>query len=259
MFEASLIINKNATKSRIVLRLSHALFDATSLPVIFDTFASSFNRAQLSTPLVPFREYVEDVLKHQNESSAIQYWRQVLQNATMPRIGAVLPTGQLFRMRRTNTYEVNISKAPTQGIALASVVKAAWALTLMRHSQTHDILFAEAVAGRSAVRSTIAGAVGCCIALEPARIDVRAAWRPLDLLQFVQDQQIAGVAYETLGEHNVLDVCTELPSGTEFSSAINYQGPKSAVSLRLNNIDFLGINRKPAPPYGVTDVELYVT
>ncbi|KAF2022888.1 CoA-dependent acyltransferase, partial [Setomelanomma holmii] len=58
MFEAALIIDKNATKSRVVLRISHALHDATSLPVILGNFASSFNGIQLSIPPTPFREYM---------------------------------------------------------------------------------------------------------------------------------------------------------------------------------------------------------
>ncbi|KAF2257728.1 acetyl-CoA synthetase-like protein [Lojkania enalia] len=259
MFEAALIIDENETKSRVALRPSHAMYDATSLPAILDAFATFYNGAQLSTPPIPFQEYVKDVLKYQDESLAIRYWRQILQKASMPRIGMLLPDGQLFRMRRTNTYEVEVPKASTQSIAFSSVVKAAWTLTLVRHSQSYDILFGEVVAGRSAVRSTVAGALGCCIALKPIRVHVRAGWGLLDLLQFVQDQQVGSVAYETLGEHNVLDVCTDLPSGTDFSSVLNYQRQQPAASLRLDDINFMGVRHNLSQLYGVTDIELYIT
>jgi non-ribosomal peptide synthase protein (TIGR01720 family) len=259
MFEATLILDKNTTKSRVVLRISHALYDASSLPTVLGAFATFFNGAQLSTPPVPFRKYMEDVLKHQDGSSAIRYWRHILQNASMPCIGTVLPNRQLFKMRQTNTCEVRVSKALGQSIAFANVAKAAWALTLMRHSQSYDVLFAEVVAGRSAVRSTVADALGPCIAVKPIRVPERAGWTVQDLLQFVQEQQVAGIAYETLGEQNVLDACTDLPSGTEFTSIINYLHQQPATSLRLNDVEFTGFQSNLSPQYGFMELELYIT
>ncbi|KAF2158435.1 hypothetical protein M409DRAFT_61661 [Zasmidium cellare ATCC 36951] len=258
MFEAMLIVDRKASKSRVVFRLSHALFDAASLPQILGAFASLIGGEQMASPSIAFREYMEDVVKHQHGSSAVQYWRQALQQMSIPHIGPSLPRGQLFRMRESERSEVHIPKSSYQGIALSTVVKTAWSLTLMRSSQSVDVSFAEVVAGRSTVQSTSVNALGCCIAFKPVLVSTRGDQSLPDLLRAMQDRQVAEMAYETLGEHSVLDECTDLPPGTDFSSVINYQHKAEAISLRLSDVEFTGVDHDLSPPYGFMDVELYI-
>jgi hypothetical protein len=120
-------------------------------------------------------------------------------------------------------------------ITTATIVKAAWAATLARIAGKSDIVFGHVISGRNSDIKNIENIVGPCLNTVPVRVVYRPEWTVLNLLSYIQDQQIANMPYESLGFREITRHCTEWPDWTNFSSVLqhdqNIQSEKATLSL----------------------------
>ena len=117
------------------------------------------------------------------------------------------------------------------GITFATVVKSAWALILSQVSGQDDIVFGHTISGRS---SGAADVVGPCLNAIPVRVPFKSGWTALDLMKFVQEQQIANIPYENVGSREIIKRCTDWAEYGYFNSVVQHQNIDTAEDIIID-------------------------
>ena len=196
--------------------------------------------AELETPL-PYREFIK-WQQRQPQDQAEAYWRNMLKGFTTPTPlvfdktpasgVAVRPDYQeknaLLDEEVTNSLRVFGLK---YRLTLKTLIQGAWALLLSRRSGTDDVLFGNAVSGRSAVIPKIDSAVGLFVNVLPVRVIVPPRARVIDWLNAIQKQQVEEMRFEfcsLASIHRWSDVPREQPF---FDSVIVFQNYPGGVAV----------------------------
>lgn len=234
------IVDSPATKQHsLVFRMSHALYDGLTLPMIWSGLQTCYNYSeghQTNLQHPPFSHFMLAQRKTSLEYNSQAYWRSLLKGASMPQIGNIPP---LERTQTSATSGLEKVEIPWSGISLpgitASIIlKAAWALVLRSHTGASDISFAEITSGRNSVPPRVAGAPGCCVAAIPVRLQLDHSTVE-DLLYAIREQQLASADHQGTGLRTILKDCTNWRSKTfQFSSIVNHrQYDASAATSRM--------------------------
>lgn len=250
---------KKTGQYRIFMRLSHAQYDGYCLPRILGALQAGYNGLPVSSA-PSFGNYVRESAK--TVAGAHDHWREVLRGSKMTEI--VNRYGPNYQRSAGRTVTLNrrltVPTLSYANITTASVMKAAWAATLARIAGQSDIVFGHVISGRNSAVANIENIIGPCLNMVPVRVVYRPEWTVLDLLTYIQDQQIANMVsiasngivarfrcadpvqpYESLGFRDITRHCTDWPDWTNFSSVLqhNQAGIHSDdATLQLGGIEF---------------------
>ncbi|EPE34341.1 Acetyl-CoA synthetase-like protein [Glarea lozoyensis ATCC 20868] len=226
------IIRETATlKHRVLLRLTHAEYDAHSMGSIWQNLRSLYEGGS-TRPQAKFSDFLYNQRQSIN-ADTYDYWRDLLKGSSMPAINlSAKKIGQypskvnqdLFRTIETPDLMV-------EGRTSAMLVKSAWSLVLSQFLRVNDVVFADTVSTRTTVDSSLMDAMGCCVTLIPFRVTLEQQWTIKDLLDNVRDQQSQSMQHSQLGFREILRECTDWPASTRFTSALNHisSGPESSI------------------------------
>lgn len=230
---------KQTEHYRIFIRLSHAQYDGFCLPKILGALQAGYNGLPVSSA-PSFGNYVRESAK--TVAGAHDHWREVLRGSKMTEI--VNRYGPNYQRSAGKTVTLKqMLTVPTLShinITTATVVKAAWAATLARLASKNDIVFGHLISGRNSGVPNIENIIGPCINMVPVRVVYRPEWTVLDLLGYIQDQQIANMPYESLGFREITRNCTDWPDWTNFSSVVQHNANihSDDATLQLGGIEY---------------------
>ena len=217
-------------RTTLILRISHAQFDGTSLHILYRDLKSIYE-GQLLPPAPQYIDFARAV-QEANNSEAEAFWRSLLHGSSMTHIVRHTKPSYAHVINTTISLQV---PAPTSiqqihGITLATLVKSAWASVLSRMSRTSDVVFGYAVTGRNLPVPGIESIVGDCNNAALARIDLSPTTSPtvLSLLHQVQNQAASAIPYENVGVRQMVEKCTDWPRWTRYSSSVNHQNYTNA-------------------------------
>ncbi|KAF1969239.1 hypothetical protein BU23DRAFT_477496 [Bimuria novae-zelandiae CBS 107.79] len=224
---------------RIIMRLSHAQYDGFCFGRILESLQAGYNGlAVSSTP--SFGNYVRETAK--TVTGAYDHWREVLRGSKMTEIVPRYGPNYQRSAGRTLTLKQTLTVPPLShiNITTATVMKAAWAATLARIAGKSDIVFGHVISGRNSGVPNVEKIIGPCLNMIPVRVVYRPEWTVLDLLGYIQEQQINNMPYESLGFREITKNCTDWPDWSNFSSVIqhNQNIPNEDASLQLGGIKF---------------------
>ncbi|CAG8957989.1 hypothetical protein HYFRA_00000332 [Hymenoscyphus fraxineus] len=260
---------RNSDNHRIIIRLSHAQYDGVCLPRIVDALRSAYHGEMI--PQTPsFSSYVRSAVG-KTTSEHYEYWKGLLEGSKMTELvhrrgpnysrGPEPPT----MLRRI----VKTASLSHEGIMAATIVKAAWSLTLAELSASSDVIFGNVISGRNGSISGIENIVGPCVNTNPVRAKFQAGWTALDLLKHLQDQQTSNMAYESLGFREIIKHCTSWENWTNFSTTCQHQNIQLTPSLSLGNnkYSFGGVGSQDdfadfsilSIPHGAEEMEIMLT
>lgn len=223
---------------RIILRLSHAQYDGICLPLILDSFRAAYEGKDLyRSPR--FSSYVSEALSTTNRATH-DYWRGLLDSSTMteiiPRQSPNYSTQNLLPITLKQTLK--LPTLTSRNITEATILKAAWALTLAQLSGSSDIVFGNLISGRNVPLDGVESIVGPCLNIIPVRITLAPKLTALELLRKVQSQSVAGMPYESLGFRDIIQNCTSWPEWTYFSTIVQHQNLATDNELCLDRISY---------------------
>ena len=233
------IIRKTGTRAhRIVLRLSHAQYDGVCLPYILDAFRTAYENKNLQRS-PPFARYVKEAFAS-SSSDTRGYWKGLLENSSMTEIvPRQTPKYDSPNVRTTTLSQtIRLPSLSSRNITEATILKAAWALTLAQLSGNSDVVFGNLISGRNVAVDGVESIVGPCVNIIPVRIKLEPKWTALELLRKVQSQQVAGMPYESLGFREIVQNCTSWPEWTYFSTIIQHQNLAQETELCLDRISY---------------------
>ncbi|EAW07087.1 nonribosomal peptide synthetase fmqC [Aspergillus clavatus NRRL 1] len=203
--------------SALIIRTTHAQFDAMTLGVIFNDFMAAMENGQLSARERQFSDYMTRRVQHNSSQATVEFWSKFLQGSQMSQpvftdaSAASLPDdhiGMVYVMRPIQS----VSTPPT-GITMASAFRAAWAFVLANYTGQHDLVFGEFIEGRTLpLLEDVENITGCTAAETPMRILIpqHAGATVQDLLSHSQEQYIARLPYETSELPDLVPLCAPL-------------------------------------------------
>ncbi|KAF5719487.1 non-ribosomal peptide synthetase [Fusarium mundagurra] len=226
--------HKSSERHRIFIRLSHAQYDGVCFPTILQSLKASFDGEPIH-PAPSYASYIQAVLGT-NKQAYYSYWTALLKDST--------PTNVIQRKQnslRTSPTQVlrKIVSTPSLAsvnITTSTVIKAAWSTVLAKATGKTDIIFGNVISGRNA--SNIPGIqsiVGPCLNIVPVRVRHQSSWTVLDLLQYIQDQQVDNMPYETLGFIEIIDKCIDWDDDgiNGFSTVVQHQSMPRTESFTM--------------------------
>jgi len=231
---------KKTGRYRIFMRLSHAQYDGYCLPKILGALQAGYNGLPISNA-PSFGNYVRESAK--TVAGAHDHWSEVLRGSKMTEIVNRYGPNYQRSAGRTVTLDqrLTVPSLKKVNITTATVMKGAWAATLARIASQSDIVFGHVISGRNSTVPNIESIIGPCLNMVPVRVVYRPEWQVMDLLTYIQDQQIANMPYESLGFRDITRNCTDWPDWTNFSSVLqhNQAGIHSDdATLQLGGIEF---------------------
>jgi hypothetical protein len=230
---------KKTEHYRIIMRLSHAQYDGFCLPKILGALQAGYNGLPISSA-PSFGHYVRESAK--TVAGAHDHWREVLRGSKMTEIVNRYGPNYQRSAGRTVTLKqmLTVSSLSHINITTATIMKAAWASTLARIAHQSDIVFGHVISGRNSGVPNVENIIGPCLNMLPVRVVYRPEWTVLDLLAYIQDQQIVNMPYESLGFRDITRNCTDWPDWTNFSTVLqhNQNIHSEDATLQLGGINF---------------------
>ncbi|KAB2570290.1 Nonribosomal peptide synthetase 4 [Lasiodiplodia theobromae] len=219
-------------RSCLILRLSHAQYDAVALPrLLTDLEALCTGTSPTDLPAFrPFSSYLAHTVGTASsaaQTAALSYWRTLLAHSTPPTIlpGVAAQPGDRGLFRASPPLDIS---AKPQEITTANLLTAAWALVLARRLRVADVLFGGVTSGRIVEGLEDAeDVVGPCYQFAPVRVKFERGWRAGELLQFVQAQGGQSAAHDFVGWRRVAAECVPGWKGERaeefFGSVVHHQ------------------------------------
>ncbi|RYP12616.1 hypothetical protein DL767_011151 [Monosporascus sp. MG133] len=112
----------------------------------------------------------------------------------------------------TSSCDIRSMPDSKGGVAMATVIKAAWALCLAQQTQAHDVVFAQLMRNRHLAIAGIERIVGPCINYVPVRVPLQPDWTTKELLYWVQRQHIRTMTCDTAGWDDLVIESTSWPA-----------------------------------------------
>ena len=244
-FQVQLVTLRDS-KTFLILRLPHALFDGISLGIICDDLSSAYS-GSLLPPCAQFSDHIRHVWDKRTPET-YNVWKGVLGEAPMTSLSNNFlrnwdrPSEKENPQIGTNSEQPSVVTAiaetlpisPPPNITMATLVKLAWAITLSRlftSSQKengckqglNDVVFGQVIHGRGLGIPHEDRIVGPCLNIIPVRVNFPPRSNKLDLLGQVQQQHIQTMSVENLGIGEIARNCTSWEAGTKFGSFVRFQ------------------------------------
>lgn len=219
--------------SRIVVRISHAQYDAISIAVIFKALISAY-KGQAIQVITSFKTYLARAT-HQKPQLAM-YWKQLLQGYNFNGLPASFMPSKSTHQRSCRPVpfkvqsEIQCPVIPSN-ITMASFLSAAWAIFLAQKLGVSDILFARLVSGRNAALPSIEEVVGCCINMVPVRAHVEPGTPVSAVVNAVQDQFVAMGEADSVGFWDIFRECSDGGGDSWPPSAVSYAPDGNAAPI----------------------------
>ncbi|KAL2851264.1 hypothetical protein BJX68DRAFT_266172 [Aspergillus pseudodeflectus] len=248
-----------------IVRLSHAQYDGSSLPFLWQAIAAAYEGKELP-PTTQFREVVYNRLGEDHPES-VSFWNDYLQKASekstdplgttcMP--GSPQSDATPLTVRREIEHNCRLPD-----ITPSTLVKASVAWVLSRHATLSEIILGQVVHGRGGgALPGMETVLGPCINFLPVRISLGQQSTVADLLHHVQDQQLATVPHDHLPLKQIVGKCTSWPADTRLGCIVHHQAaqPSNAESIAIGGVESTSstswANSTPVPgQVGIISIE----
>ncbi|KAJ3020325.1 hypothetical protein HKX48_000986 [Thoreauomyces humboldtii] len=208
------------SNARMFWKIHHALIDGWGSTLVMQELESAYARTERMTELVPFKTYLTYV-RTLDEGDARSYWKKSLEGAEPTLLldqtrNLSAPAGQecpehyeVQRSFQGCSAEDMAKLARKYGITASSIVRAAWALTLSRFTDTKDVTFGVTVSGRNADLPGIEHIVGPLINTVPFRVSVNEQATTEEFLHSVNDKSREIVRHEWLSLRQISEAAAK--------------------------------------------------
>ncbi|KAI0429924.1 hypothetical protein F5Y09DRAFT_356442 [Xylaria sp. FL1042] len=217
---------------KLILRMSHAQYDAFSMPLIFKTVFDDYEGKEAPTQPT-FQTFLSYASRQRSRS--IAYWHQVLKASRLTRVVPHIspPVGNLPSEASivATQAEARLSTRPKR-ITPATLVRAAWAILLSKLTGATDIVFGQVIAGRNAEIPRVQEIVGCCLNIVPDRVNLSSSTTVAELLRANQEQLLEMGDADTLDYRDIIKCCTDWPSEETFDSILHHRDVDAEPEVR---------------------------
>ncbi|KAJ6099803.1 hypothetical protein N7467_001338 [Penicillium canescens] len=218
-----MLVCESQDQNVLIIRMSHALYDDVSLSMLCKEIIE-VHEGKLNLPApMEFARFVE-LSRRRISQTAFDFWREILHGSQMTYLGYCTPLSE----RRDETIPIEAVRTipavhPPAGITLATLVKAAWSLTLSCFTGQTDIVFTQMVNNRTIPIAGIETVVGPCLKYLPVRVNQQQGWSGVDLLEAIQKQHIQMLDFQDVDVEDIVRASTPWPTGTPIGTHLVHQ------------------------------------
>ncbi|KAJ5893957.1 hypothetical protein N7495_005648 [Penicillium taxi] len=237
---------KNSDQHRIMIRLSHTQYDGVCLSKIMSAIKLGYEGSPLP-PITPFASYLRQ-LPGTITPEHYNHWSRLLHGSQMTEVVQRKGTTMFQNIGAFTEIHKTIEIPPNAlgNVTTATIMQAAWALTLAKLTASTDVVFGLTISGRNAIVPGIETTVGPCVNVIPVRVKFNDQWTALKLFSYLQDQQISNMPYESLGFREIIKQCTDWPAWKYFTTSVFHQNVGYEGQLELDDIKYqmggVGVN-----------------
>ncbi|WP_431900391.1 amino acid adenylation domain-containing protein [Nonomuraea sp. bgisy101] len=249
---------------RLLWTCHHLFLDGWSITeVLRDVLAAHAALAAGRTPdlpaRTPFSHYVY-WLEAQDLTAACTYWSRALAGfpapTPLPYAGAPAPgrrpgPDMVHLERLEESAHLGLQDfARSSGLTVNTLIQAAWALLLARHSGTDDVLFGATVAHRGPEPYGVESTIGPLINTLPVRIRIDGAATVRDWLRRVQSEQAEARQHDTYPLSEQRAHTSVAPGTSLFDTAINVDNlPVDPTTLAVGGLRVTALDTANATNY----------
>lgn len=226
--------------SRVIIRLSHALYDGMCLPVLWEDLSNAYSGKELGPSNDSFAQFAKYATNVAQE--AVEFWRSLLGSSQMttvahgPHINTGLVSPSSIMEGRVSRVLPSISFVMPL-VTPASVLKAAWAVVLAGISNSNDVIFGHIVSCRETLPLCKHDTFGAFLNCIPVRVRLEAQTSATQLTQLVHEQHVASLPYHAVGLQQLVELeCVDWPVDVRFLSVVQYQNLPSSRAAGLLKI-----------------------
>ncbi|KAG8156447.1 hypothetical protein KVR01_013681 [Diaporthe batatas] len=233
--------------SRVIFRLSHALYDGMCLPGLWQNFAKAYDGQSLGPEDALFRDFAKAAAVVSDD--AVRFWTDLLRNSKITSVTTRSRSGFTDNlMTGRATRAIPSAHFSLFSVTPASVFKAAWAVVLAVLSNSDDIVFGHVVSGRETLAPSMLKSFGAFLNLIPVRACPESSqMSAAQLVHDIHSQHVATLPHNTVGLQQLVQLgCVDWPTDVRFSSVVQYQnlpsdslvslesGPLAAADIRVD-------------------------
>ncbi|KAK9778105.1 putative Carrier domain-containing protein [Seiridium cardinale] len=207
---------------RLVLRMSHAQYDSTTLlhmMRLLGTFSANGPIPRSGS----FPGFLQHTAK--NESSCRSYWSSFLRSSSLSK----LEIGSRAGDSDQTTSPIAVQKLvrmpiSSEGYTPATIFTAACAIVIANQSKSSDVTFGRLVSGRAMLPFPLRDTAGPCLNIIPVRVRHDSEHPLKNALKLVHQQHIDSLVYDTIGFDHIVKYCTDWPDNIKhFGCVTHYQ------------------------------------
>jgi amino acid adenylation domain-containing protein len=211
---------QDPTKSthQLILRISHAQYDALSL----DKLWRSLEALYLDRPLevIPFTKFCAEASRASTDSEA--YWKEALANSTMSEVRHHTRPSVEHPINSAVKTTIPLVDLKASGHTSATTVLASWSVVLSKLTGQDSAVFGYITSGRHLPIPDVSDILGPCMNIIPLRTDIASTAQTSSLLDSVQANYLKSLQHSHMGHHRIIEKCTNWPRWTRFSTVVNH-------------------------------------
>lgn len=214
----------------LTMTAHHSVYDGWMAPQMFHNIEAAYFGEAL-VPSTPFRRFVAHI-QSGNEKASEAYWKRAMEGANIPDFPEYPRADYQARTSARVTYCMRPAETP-RGVTLASVIRAAWALLLGKHTGSQDVVFGVTMTGRGASMPGIESVDGPCINTTPTRLWFEPSETVSSYLERVHQEGMDAVPHEQLGLQHIRKLSVDCAACCEMRTTLVVQTGNIVAGKRL--------------------------
>lgn len=237
---------EDTSASRLIFRLSHALYDGMCLPALWRDLSRAYDGESLGPEDTTFTNFARTATIVSHEAAT--FWKGLLCNSRITSVACEPSTGASFGSAKGLMQGRASCAIPSTHFALfslppASVLRTAWAVVLAGLSSSPDVVFGHVISGREMLAPSMLEAFGAFLNIIPCRVHLPpGATSAKDFVQSVHDQHVSAIPHSNVGLRQLVDLgCVDWPPDVRFSSVVQYQNLLNNSIVTINSGSLAGV------------------
>jgi amino acid adenylation domain-containing protein len=218
----------------------HSTYDGWSMERLLEHVEMAYNSIHISPQQSDFTAFVK-FLQDSDVEKTKDFWRSQLAGAIAPSY-PTSPTLQYQPLADSSiTRAFPVSTKIGTGITAATILRAAWGLTMAKYENVSNIVFGTVLNGRNASVAGIENIMGPTIATVPVRIQIDTTRSLSQFLRAVQEQAVGMIPYQHFGLQNISSLGPDQEQACKFKILLVVQ--QKAPQTRIAPGQRLGLEK----------------
>ncbi|OJJ32292.1 hypothetical protein ASPWEDRAFT_175579 [Aspergillus wentii DTO 134E9] len=231
----TLVTSPTKKASVLILRVSHAQYDGTSLPLLWEAVAIAY-RGEVLPKTLQFREVVYNRLRDDNKD-AYSFWRSYLQGVHPAILDPFDISSVPVRSEKHTSARREVEHPQLlPNVTVASLAKAALSWVLSEQINSSDVILGQVVHGRGAPLPNVDKVLGPCLNLLPVRVMIDHEMTVQDLVYHVQAQQLETFTYDYVSFDSIVEKCTSWSGKPKLGCLVHHQGVEFDEPLDMDGV-----------------------
>ncbi|KAJ5350640.1 hypothetical protein N7541_008367 [Penicillium brevicompactum] len=245
----AIISDSESKELKFVWTIHHCIYDLWSLALIWQKVAAVYHGTDKEEIKPPkYSRFIEHVL-NADKAEHERFWKSRLSNIDAKTFPPLPSKTYQPRTSASTLYSTTIAPRGASGITISSVIQAAWALTVGKHSDSEDVVFGTVLIGRDTPVKGVTEVLGPTVATVPMRVRLDYARNADEYVKEVQAHATDVIAFEHMGLPNIRKIDEDTETACQFQNLLVIQ-PHNAQAHPLNWSQ-LDTHEVEAHPYGI--------